>query len=198
MNHKLHTEYWQACEAIKETRDTFLTSRRREDRERFAALWKRIAETNEEHYVNFAHKLNRDESRRQYFLDCAKKVYTGAERELLDEMTAAAVVREEGYERGRRDGIMEVFDRDRKNIEEGQKFTETPQGKKKREKAELIERICECYRTGKYSSWENAARAAAKQLGMQINARSRGEQARQAYCEGIAARKAKERGESKP
>ena len=183
MNDKLHKEYWQACEARKEyalAHDPPLQRLNEGERARFIELWKGMCAINEEHYVNAAHKLNLGERRRQWFLNCAEVMCVCAATGLHEEMREARA-RDEGYEEGRKAGIVEVFDRDRKNLEKGQKFEETPQGQKKREKAALLDRACELHHTG--MPMREAVRQAAKELGMKINERSRMNQAYEAYSD---------------
>ncbi len=191
MNDKLHEEYWQACEARKEYALAHYTILQRcgdEERARFIELWREVCErveyniVREERFIveRWGERGEREVKRR--LLQGAYNAPSCAMKRLHEEMEKEKA-RKEGYEEGRKAGIVEVFDRDKKNIEKGQGFTETPQGRKKREKAELIDRACTLYRTGKYT-WEEATKLAAKQLGLVINKlRSRAEQARLAYSD---------------
>lgn len=207
MNEELRKEFWKASEE----RERFALSNWEElknaddaTRARFIELWRAACARFEKRIAAEGDQWPRDERgicwklmigasncihealqslRAEQILARARK---DQEQAQAREELKLAQARKDGYEDGRKDGIVEVFNRDKKNREKGQGFAETPQGMKKRAKAELCDAACEAYhdamQTENPISWEKAVTCAAKKLDRRItNLRSKAEMARLWY-----------------
>ena len=191
INEELHEEFWQACEERKQfALSNFKELKNGDDamRARFIELWREACQRIE-WYVAAEKKLiiryQGEKGVRERLMRGAKNCCVGPLNNLCRELELAEA-RKDGYEEGRKDGIVEVFNRDKKNREIGQGFAETPQGKKKREKAELCDAACEAYYNARQTenpiSWEKAVKCAARKLKRRITKlRSKAEMARLWY-----------------
>lgn len=191
INEELRKEYWQVCEERKQyALSNFEELKNGDDamRARFIELWREACQRIE-WYVAAEKKIiiryHGEKGVRERLMRGAKHCCVAPLNNLRREQ-ALARARKDGYEEGRNDGIVEVYNRDRRKIEEGQGFADTPQGKKMREKAELCDASCEEYynamQTVNPISWEKAVKCAARKLDRRItNLRSKAEMARLWY-----------------
>ena len=192
INEELRKEYWQACEERKQyALSNFEELKNADDatRARFIELWRDECLGTEEYIIvtgercSFRRFSGKELSR--HLKNQAVRDRDKAMEQLRRELELAQA-RKDGYEDGRKDGIVEVFNRDKKNLEKGLKFAETKQGKKQREKAELCDAACEAYhdamQTERPISWKDAVKCAAKKHDRKItNLRSKAEMARLWY-----------------